>query len=88
MYRTHTNAWGSKFDLAVKRSNVNVGPSIDLLSPMICAKIKPQGLFGSGEEDFFKVFNIYEHGSRLCQWIMTILAIFRSPGPRRLYRPF
>ena len=27
MYRAHTNAWGSKFDLAVKRSNVNVGPS-------------------------------------------------------------
>ena len=27
MYRTHTNAQGSKFDLAVKRSNFNVGPS-------------------------------------------------------------
>ena len=26
VYRVHTNAWGSKFDLAVKRSNVNVGP--------------------------------------------------------------
>ena len=24
----------------------------DLLSSMICAKIRPQGLFGSGEEDF------------------------------------
>ena len=27
MYRAHTNAWGSKFDLSVKRSNVNVGKS-------------------------------------------------------------
>ena len=25
---------------------------VDLLSPMICAKIGPKGLFGSGEEDF------------------------------------
>ena len=27
MYRAHTNAGQSKFDLAVKRSNINVGPS-------------------------------------------------------------
>ena len=27
MYMAHTNAWGSKFDLAVKRSNLNIGPS-------------------------------------------------------------
>ena len=26
--------------------------SVDLPSPMICAKIQPQGLFGSGKEDF------------------------------------
>ena len=25
---------------------------VDLLSPIICAKIRPQGLLGSGEEDF------------------------------------
>ena len=25
---------------------------VDFLSPMICAKIQPQGIFGSGEEDF------------------------------------
>ena len=46
----------SYFDLAVKR-NVNVGPPfltilVDLPSLMICAKIRPKGLFGSGEEDF------------------------------------
>ena len=28
LYRAHTNAWRSKFDLAVKRSNINVGPSL------------------------------------------------------------
>ena len=45
---------GSKFDLAIKRSNVNVGPLailVDLLSMRICAKMS-QGLFGSAEEDF------------------------------------
>ena len=26
-YMAHINTWGSKFDLAVKRSNVNIGPS-------------------------------------------------------------
>ena len=25
---------------------------VDLLSPIICAKIRAEGLFGSGEEDF------------------------------------
>ena len=25
---------------------------VDLLSPIICAKIRAQGVFGSGEEDF------------------------------------
>ena len=28
MYRAHTNAWGNKFDLAIKRSNINIGKSI------------------------------------------------------------
>ena len=27
---------------------------VDLLSPMICAKIQPQGILGSGEEDFYR----------------------------------
>ena len=27
---------------------------VDLLSTVICAKIRPQGLFGSGEEEFWK----------------------------------
>ena len=27
IYMAHTNTWGSKFDLEVKRSKVNIGPS-------------------------------------------------------------
>ena len=42
------------------------------------------GLFGSGEEDFLKVFTIYGHNSHLGQWTVTILAIFLSPNLRRL----
>ena len=53
---------------------------IDLLSPIICAKIRTQGLFGYGEEDFLKVFTIYGHGSHFDQWTIPILAIFHSPA--------
>ena len=57
MYKAHTNAWGSKFDLAVKKvkhqcRTIIIAILVDLLSPMIWAKIRPQGLFGSREEDF------------------------------------
>ena len=54
---SHTNAQGSKLDLAVKRSNVNImifilAILVDLPSPMTYAKIQPQGVLSSGEEDF------------------------------------
>ena len=57
MYMAQTNVWGSKFDLAVKKVKRQHGTIIlailvDLLSPIICANIRAQGLFGSGEEDF------------------------------------
>ena len=53
----HTNG-EANLTLEVKRSNVNIESTIilailvDLLSPIICAKIRTQGLFGYGEEDF------------------------------------
>ena len=57
MYMTHTNAWGSKFDLGGKKvkcqhRTIILAILVDLLSPIICAKIRAQGLFGYGEEDF------------------------------------
>ena len=55
---------------------------------MICAKIRPKGLFSSGEEDILKVFTIYGHGCHLGKWAETILTIFRSPAPRRLHLKF
>ena len=61
---------------------------VDLPSPMIYAKIQPQGIFSSGEEDFWKVFTIYGHGGHLGQWTATILAIFRSPNLRGLHMKF
>ena len=55
---SHTNAQGSKLDLALQRSKVNVRPSlatfVDFPCPMISAKIQPQDIHGSGEE--FKSF--------------------------------
>ena len=57
MYGAHTNAYRSKLDLAVKRSNVNdttiiLATLVDLPSLMIYAKIQSQGILGSGEKDF------------------------------------
>ena len=90
---SHTNAYkciGSKLDLAVKRSDVNVLLAIlvDLSSPMIPAKVQPQDILGSGGEDFLKVFTIYGRGGHLGQRTATILAIFRSPTLRRLHMKF
>ena len=84
MYMAHTNAWGSKFDLSVKKAKryhrtIILAILADLLSPIIYAKIRAQGLLGSGEEDF-KVFLPYMdgHDSHFDQWTTPILAIFRS----------
>ena len=55
---------------------------------MVCVKIQPQCILGSGEEDILKVFNIYGHGGHLGQWTATVSAIFRSPNLRRLHMKF
>ena len=54
---SYTNAWGHKFDLAVK--NVKGQPIIiietnvvDIASLMLYTKIQPKRILGSGEEDF------------------------------------
>ena len=58
MYRAHTNALGNKFDFRkkIKRQcrTIILAILVDLLPPMIGAKIRHQGLFGSGEEDFLR----------------------------------
>ena len=61
---------------------------VDLLSPRICAKIRPQGLCGSGEEDLLKVFTIYGYGSYFGQWTATILTIFCTPNLSTLHIKF
>ena len=47
---------GSEFDLAIKKikcpcRTIILAILVDLLSRSICAKIRPQDLFGSGEEE-------------------------------------
>ena len=51
---------------------------------------KPQGHwpFGSGEEDFWRVFTIYGHGSHLGHVTQTQQTNFRSPIPLRLHMKF
>ena len=68
----HTNAWGSKFDLARKKGQTSTtGSSFSNFGrspfPIICTKIRAQSLIGSGEEDFLQVFTIYGHGSQFDQ---------------------
>ena len=54
MYEAHTNAQGSKLDLATEMSmyDHHLATLVDHHSLIICAKIQPQGILGSGEEDF------------------------------------
>ena len=58
----HTNAWGSKFDLGGKKVKcqhriIILAILVDLLSPIICAKIRAQGLFVL-EKKIFKGFSV------------------------------
>ena len=52
--------------------------------------IKPQGHwpFGSGEEDFWRVFTIYGRGGHLGHVTQTPWTNFRSPIPLRLHTKF
>ena len=43
---------GSKFEVKCQHRIIILAILVDLLSPIICAKIRTQGLFGYGEEDF------------------------------------
>ena len=51
---------------------------------------KPQGHwpFGSGEEDFFRVFTIYGRGAHLGHVTQTPQTNFCSPIPLRLHMKF
>ena len=73
---------------AVKRSTILLATLVDLSSLMICAKIQPQGILGSGEETFLNVFTIYGHGGHLGLGTATILAIFCFPTLRWLHKKF
>ena len=48
MYGAHTNAYRSK----LQRTTILLAILVDLPSPMIPAKVQPQGILGSGGEDF------------------------------------
>ena len=51
-YGAHTIALGSRKKIKCQRTTIFFATLVDLLSPMICAQIQPQGILGSGEEDF------------------------------------
>ena len=45
---------------------------VELLSLILHAKFQNHRPFGSGEDDFLKVFAIYSHGGHLGHMILTI----------------
>ena len=55
---------------------------------MLHAKFQDHRTSGSGGEDFFKNFAIYEHGGHLGHMTWTFYINFRSPFPRRLHIKF
>ena len=55
---------------------------------MLHAKFQGHRTSGSGEEDFFKVFTIYGHGSHLGHVTWTIYINFLSHFPRRHHIKF
>ena len=55
---------------------------------MLHTKFRENRPTGSGEEDFRRVFTIYERGGHLGHVTWTIYINFRSPFPRRLHIKF
>ena len=57
-------------------------------APMLHTKAQGHWPFGSGEEDFWRVFTIYGHGGHLRHVTQTPQTNFRSPIPLRLHMKF
>ena len=55
---------------------------------MLHAKFQDHRIYGSGEEDFFKVFTKFGNGSHLGHVTWTIYINFRSPFSRRIHIKF
>ena len=55
---------------------------------MLHTKFQGNGFFGSEEEDFFKVFTIYGHGSHVGHVTQLICINFHSYSPSSFYRNF
>ena len=56
--------------------------------PMLHTKCQGHRPFGSGEEGFFKVFNVYEHVGHIGQVTRTVWTNFRFPIPEKLHMKF
>ena len=56
---------GRKFDLAIKRSKVNLTNLIDMKSPILytCTKIQPKGFLGVLEKKIFMFYHIWAYFS-------------------------
>ena len=55
---------------------------------MLHTKFQGHRPFGSGEEDFFKVFTIYGHGGPVGHWTQLICINFHSYSPSSFHMNF
>ena len=55
---------------------------------MLHTKFQGHGSIGSGEEDFFKVFTIYGHGSHVGHVTQLICINFHSYSPSSFHMSF
>ena len=86
---SHSNAHGTKNWPCLKIGHgqprvMNYINLVALQTLMLHAKFQGNWPSDSGEEDFFKVLSIFEHGCHLGQAIWIIYINFCSPFPRRL----
>ena len=51
--------WPRRKMVKCQYTTIILATLVDLLSPMICAKIQPQGILCSGEEDFWRFYHIW-----------------------------
>ena len=82
---SHTNAKGSKLDLAKIMYDHYFSNFGRLPVPNDLCKDSAIRHPRFWRRRFLKVFTIYGHGGQFGQWTMTILAIFCSPNLRRLH---
>ena len=80
--------WSCRKKVKRQRRTIILSILVDLPSPMICAKVRPQCLFWLWTRRLLKILQYEGMAAIICQRIVTIVAIFCSPAPRRFHMKY